>query len=166
MSKPSIDRRIIESSVATEVERLLNTGQKSQITIAKECGFTSRNVLTMIKQGTTKMPLDKAAAFARSMDTDVGQFMLLCLREYQPHILDALSEINGEIIDEDEIRLIRLYRKARAEKSERLQNAAIKKADGDGNKVRSAKNICAALDLSGNNGKSLKSTITSLLVAA
>ena len=48
--------------------RILDIG-KSQKDIAREVGFESANVITMIKQGATKLPLSRVSAMAKALET-------------------------------------------------------------------------------------------------
>lgn len=43
---------------------------KSQAKIAPESGFSSVNMLAMIKSGASRMPLDRVPALARALDID------------------------------------------------------------------------------------------------
>lgn len=49
---------------------------KSQVQIATECGFARASVVSMIKHGRIRVPLDRLAALAKAIDADV--FDLYC----------------------------------------------------------------------------------------
>jgi transcriptional regulator with XRE-family HTH domain len=74
---------------------------KSQKQIAAEVGFPKANVLTMLKHGSTKIPLHRVPALARSLGVDPARFMRLVLEEYSPEILEAIESSLGPIQPSD-----------------------------------------------------------------
>ena len=74
---------------------------KSQKQIAEEVGFPKANVLTMLKHGTTRIPIHRVPALARSLGVDPARFMRLVLEEYQPAILEAIEGSLGPIQSSD-----------------------------------------------------------------
>ena len=70
---------------------------KSQKTIAEEVGFPKANVLTMMKYGTTRIPIHRVPALAKSLGVDPAKFMRMVLNEYQPAILEAIEGVLGTI---------------------------------------------------------------------
>ncbi len=72
------------SPVATYVARHLHEleHRKTQKEVAQAAGFTSANFLTMIKNGTTKLPLDRVADLANALECDQGELMRLALRQF------------------------------------------------------------------------------------
>jgi len=70
---------------------------KSQKTIAEEVGFPRANILTMMKHGTTRIPIHRVPALARSLGVDPAKMMRLVLEEYSPEILEAIEDALGPI---------------------------------------------------------------------
>ena len=70
---------------------------KSQKEIAKEVGFPKANVLTMLKQGNTRVPIHRVPALAEALGVDPAKFMRMVLAEYHPEILKAIESSLGEI---------------------------------------------------------------------
>ncbi|MDP2784726.1 MAG: hypothetical protein Q8O38_09080 [Sulfurimicrobium sp.] len=101
---------IDKSSVAAFVaERIRLTG-KAQTEIAFEAGFEKPNMITMIKQGKTKLPLAKIGVMAKSLETDPTHLLKLCLAEYQPETWAAISPYMEEMLTGDELSLLRSLR--------------------------------------------------------
>lgn len=50
-------------------DRIKATGQL-QKDIAKNVGFDAPNMMTMLKQGRTRLPLDKVVPMARALESD------------------------------------------------------------------------------------------------
>jgi len=70
---------------------------KSQKQIADEVGFPKANVLTMLKHGSTRIPIHRVPALARSLGVNPAKFMRMVLEEYQPEILEAIEGSLGPI---------------------------------------------------------------------
>jgi hypothetical protein len=70
---------------------------KSQKTIAEEVGFPKANVLTMMKHGTTRIPIKRIPDLAKSLGVDPAKFMRMVLAEYQPAILEAIEGVLGPL---------------------------------------------------------------------
>jgi transcriptional regulator with XRE-family HTH domain len=86
---------------------------KTQAEIAKECGFDKPNVITMIKQGKTKVPVNKIATMAKALEVDPVFFLKLTLSEYMPDLLDIITAITGQqVVTNNEIEFIEVIRKS------------------------------------------------------
>jgi len=57
---------------------------KTQRQIAKDIGYAKPNVLSMMKHGDTRIPLEKIPALARACGVDEQLFMRTALLEYHP----------------------------------------------------------------------------------
>lgn len=66
---------------------------KPQFEIATECGYDKPNIITMIKQGKTKLPLGKVCLMAKALETDPVHLLKLCLKEYQPENWVAIEPL-------------------------------------------------------------------------
>lgn len=55
---------------------------KSQAEIAGEAGFTNPNMISMIKSGATRIPLDRVPALAESLDVDPARLLQLALEQW------------------------------------------------------------------------------------
>jgi len=66
-----------------------------QIDIAKAAGFDRPNVITMIKQSKTKLPLDKIGRVARALKIDPRFLFELTMREYEPGLWHIAKDVFG-----------------------------------------------------------------------
>jgi hypothetical protein len=66
--------------IGNRVEEL--KGIKSQGDIARAAGYPNVNMISMIKQGHSKVALDKASALGRALEVDPKEFMLLALEQF------------------------------------------------------------------------------------
>ena len=97
-------------TVAEYLAKMIEISEKTQKQIAHEVGYTRPNVLSMMKQGLIKVPVDKAPALARALNVDPAYFLGLVLREYMPDAWAAMEQHLGGVLSENERRLLDVYR--------------------------------------------------------
>jgi transcriptional regulator with XRE-family HTH domain len=98
-------RPYADSALAAYVtKRTLQLRPKSQIEIAGETGFVNANVLSMIKSGTTKLPLDRVLALAIALDCDPKRLFLLAFQQqgYETE-QTAIADIFGTVVTRNEV---------------------------------------------------------------
>lgn len=89
---------IAPKSVAEYITDQLEACGKTQYEVAREAGFEKPNVITMIKQGKTKLPLAKVGPMARAIGVDAGFLFMLVLKEYHTETFDQLESFFGKVI--------------------------------------------------------------------
>ena len=99
-------------SAAEYLSKAIDMSEKNQREIPEEVGYARPNVISMMKQGLTKIPVDKVPAFAKALGLDPAHFMRLVLREYQPEAWDAIERAVGEVLTEREKKWVKLLRDA------------------------------------------------------
>lgn len=75
--------------------------------------------LSLLKSGGSKVPADYVLPLCKAVGADektTNEFAATVLSEYHSDILELISRIDGTIIDEDELRLIQLFRKEKKKK--------------------------------------------------
>jgi transcriptional regulator with XRE-family HTH domain len=101
-------------TVAGFVAQQINLSGKTQAQIAEECGFDKANVITMIKQGKTKVPIGKIGRLAKALDIDPVFFLKMCLQEYNPDMMEAIVTIIGTpVITRNEYEIIEVIRESK-----------------------------------------------------
>ena len=85
-----------DSAVARLVNDRINNYYPNtpQIEIAESCGYAIANNITMLKQGTSKVPLDKAVRLAEKIGIEPRRFVLMCIEEYLPAVAGALDDVD------------------------------------------------------------------------
>jgi hypothetical protein len=84
---------------------------KTQKEIATEIGYDAANLITMFKQGLTKLPLNTVGPIARALDVDPVYLLRLAFNEYFPETFEAVEHALGTtFITENERKLVELYR--------------------------------------------------------
>lgn len=68
---------------------------KSQLDIARECNFEKPNMITMIKQGKSKLPISRVGLMAKALGIDPMHLFMLAMSEYEP---ETWKVIQGSIL--------------------------------------------------------------------
>ena len=99
--------------------------KKSQAEIAEEAGFVNPNMVTMIKQGATKLPLDRVPALAKALECDPSLLLRLALEQSEGSTAaTAIYEIIGQPITKNEMAWITEIRAASGDTDPRLTSRA------------------------------------------
>lgn len=78
--------------------------KKSQRDVAVEAGFNNVNMLSLIKSGTSKVPLDRVPALARALEVDARLLFRLALEQSGGETTRrAVEEIFGTVVSQNEI---------------------------------------------------------------
>jgi transcriptional regulator with XRE-family HTH domain len=99
-------------TVAEYLSSLIDLSDKTQAEIAKEANLGRPNVVSMLKNGTTKVPLHKAPGLAKVLKVDPTHFTMRCLREYYPQVAEALEEAGIEPVSQNERDILNTIREA------------------------------------------------------
>ena len=99
-------------TVAKFIDQQITQGEKLQEDIAVECGFANSNIISMIKNGTTKLPLAKVGVMARALGVDPAYLLRLTMSEYMPEVWSVMESIFGRssFVTESELNLLDLVR--------------------------------------------------------
>ena len=88
-------------------------GRKSQAQIAQEAGFINANVISLLKSGANKIPLDRVPDLARALEVDPARFMRLAIEQaIGPIAAKAVLSAFGTPISENELLWIGEIREA------------------------------------------------------
>ncbi|MBM2324208.1 XRE family transcriptional regulator [Marivita cryptomonadis] len=95
--------------------------KKSQLQIASEAGFPNANMVTMIKNGTNKLALDRVPSMARALECDPAYLMRLALEQtVGDTVAQAITEIYGTPVTSNEIGWIEAIREASGNSDPRI----------------------------------------------
>lgn len=97
-------------NTAEYLSRAMDLSGRSQREIADEVGYPKPNILSMMKLGQTKVPIDRIPALARACGVDEKQFGRTALREYLPETYKVVTDNLGEILSANEKALLEAYR--------------------------------------------------------
>lgn len=97
-----LDRRILELRY-----------KKNQREIAVEAGFTNPNMLTMLKQGHTKLAMDRVATLAAALETDPKYLLrLTLLQQGNQTMARVFDEVIGTVVSRNEVGWLEVLREA------------------------------------------------------
>ncbi len=100
-------------SVADYVTHQIVLSGKSQKDIAEELGYEKPNIITMFKQGKTKVPINKVPEFAKALGVDPIHFLRITLLEYAPSIWEVVEKLLGKtMVSENELEIIQIIRES------------------------------------------------------
>jgi hypothetical protein len=101
-----------QMTVARYLSQQIALCGKNQRMIAEECGYANPNIVTMMKRGSTKMPLDKVALIAKSLEVDPRHLLRLVMNEYHPEAWSIIAENLGQgaVITQAEFDILELMR--------------------------------------------------------
>lgn len=99
--------------------------KKTQAEIADEAGFVNPNMLTMIKKGSTKLPIDRVPALAKALESDPALLLRLALEQSEGSTAAvAIYEIIGQPTTKNEMAWIAEIREASGDTDPRLTSRA------------------------------------------
>jgi AraC-like DNA-binding protein len=101
----------ISLTVAEFIADKLAATDKTQRQIAEECGFEHPNVITMFKQGLTKLPINRIGPLAKALDADPVHLLRLVMLEYMPDTWQTVEDImQSTVLTANELALVRAFR--------------------------------------------------------
>lgn len=87
--------------------------KKSQAEIATAAGFNNANMMSMLKAGNVRLPLDRVPALALALETDPVHVFLLALEQLAGDTTAmAFQKIFGTVVTENELDWVRAVREA------------------------------------------------------
>lgn len=101
-------------TVAEFVAQQLALSDLTQREVAERLGYDRPNFITMIKQGQSKLPINKAPLLAKTLGLDPAHFLRIVLQEYSPEIWAAIEEVyesrERPLLTADEAEIIKIVR--------------------------------------------------------
>ena len=110
------------------VEELVNKSPVKQIDIAAELGYDNPNLITMFKQGKTKVPVEKVPLLAKILHIDPHKMLLHYFSEYYPVLLKVITQYFGAIVTKNEMEIIEEIRRLSNSRDPGLSSIKSKKA--------------------------------------
>lgn len=106
-----------ETRVSKYIAKHIASCGKPYAQIKQEAGFPEKckpNIISMIKTGTTNMPLSRIAGMAKAIDASPLEVYLLCMEEYEPETWKVIQEqiLKHPVITMEEFKAIEKMRAA------------------------------------------------------
>lgn len=99
-----------DSPTALFLDDAIGRSGKPQVQIAAEAGLRKPNVLSMMKLGRTKVPLERIPALAAATGVSARAFLRVAMAEYQPGVWNVLRGSFGDVLTEPEQDLLITFR--------------------------------------------------------
>lgn len=97
--------------------------------LADAAGYQNHNVITMIRKGRTKLPLDKVGPFAEVLCVDPVWLCRLAMSDYMPETLSVIEQCLGPMLTNNEKCILEIWRHATGnsdpEFSDELRNGVV-----------------------------------------
>lgn len=102
------------STLAEYLEMQIHLCNKSQAAIASEVGFPSANVLSMIKRGKTRLPLNRVGPMAEALGLDSSHLFKMVMKEYNPETWGAIERymLKQPFVSQNELEIIEVIRQS------------------------------------------------------
>ena len=98
-------------SVAAYINMQIAVSGVQQTEIAAALGYSKPNVITMIKQGKTKLPLNKVGPLAKVLEIEPVHLLRVVMEEYWPDTWRELNKIIGRwLVSDAEMTVVQLIR--------------------------------------------------------
>lgn len=99
--------------------------KKTQAQIADQAGFASVNMMSMLKGGSSKLPLDRVPALAAALECDPALLFRMALEQLDsPTTASAIDRIFGAVVTENERDWLEALRQASDHSDPRLTTRA------------------------------------------
>ena len=99
MMPPGRDRVLSQAEEGRLVHELAPTGRRKP------------NIITMFKNGSTKIPMNRIGPLAKALAVDPAHLLRLAMSEYLPDTWDAIEDImQSTVLTANELKLVRAYR--------------------------------------------------------
>lgn len=100
-------------TVAEFLTQAIELSGKTQREIAQEAGWEKPNVLSMMKQGITKVPIDRIPGLAKACGVDQALMVRIVMQEYMPEIWAVIVANAGETLSKEERKHLEEFRMER-----------------------------------------------------
>lgn len=98
-------------TVAEYLTAAIESSDLAQKDIATALGYDKPNMITMLKKGLTKLPLNKVGPLAKVLGLDASHLLRRVMLEYYPETWDAIQEIiEAPPLSDNEMEMINVVR--------------------------------------------------------
>ncbi len=100
------------SPTAIMLANAIEASDLTQREIADRVGFRHANIISMLKTGETRVPLERIPALAQTLGMDEQEFLILAIQEYHPGVHEVLVEVLGLPLSDAELGILTMFRMA------------------------------------------------------
>lgn len=110
--------------MAEYISAQINIVRKTQKEIAEDIGYDKPNIITMFKQGLTKVPIGKIEPLAKSLGVDPAYMLRIAMSEYMPETLEAIENLMGGLVTANEMEILKVIRETTGNSDPRMASQA------------------------------------------
>jgi transcriptional regulator with XRE-family HTH domain len=100
------------SPTAMMLTKAIEDSDLTQREIADRVGFKNANIISMLKTGETRVPLERIPALATTLGLDERHFLLVAIEEYHPGVHEVLIDVLGLPLSDAELGILTMFRMA------------------------------------------------------
>ena len=100
------------SPTATMLTTAIENSELTQREIADRVGFKHANIISMLKTGETRVPLDRIPSLAQTLGMDERLFLMVAIEEYHPGVHEVLVDVLGLPLSDAELGILTMFRMA------------------------------------------------------
>jgi transcriptional regulator with XRE-family HTH domain len=103
------------TTISPTAMMLADAIEKSELTqreIADRVGFKHANIISMLKTGETRVPLDRIPSLAQTLGMDERLFLMIAIEEYHPGVHEVLVDVLGLPLSDAELGILTMFRMA------------------------------------------------------
>jgi transcriptional regulator with XRE-family HTH domain len=105
------DKSMKKFTVAEFITGRIAVSRLTQKELAERLGYPKPNIITMFKQGLTKVPVERVPKLAELLECDPLMLLQMAMNEYKPGEFQAILEICGLPISKNERAIVEIIRK-------------------------------------------------------
>ncbi|MBO9474122.1 hypothetical protein J7413_11290 [Shimia sp. R10_1] len=102
------------SPTATMLTQAIDASDMTQKETSDRIGMNNANVISMMKQGITRVPLGRIPALSETLQINAQTFLMTAIEEYHPGTHEVLVDVLGLPLSDTEMRLLSLLRTTEA----------------------------------------------------
>lgn len=106
----------------------INASGIKQSEMSEAMGFEKPNIITMFKQGKTRVPLHKVPEFAKVLELDPKAMLKKAMLEYVPELFRVIDQNFGSIITHNEQHILNEIRALSNNSDPSISNVADRQA--------------------------------------
>ncbi len=99
-------KTIPKSATAAFLSLAIDDSSLTHREIARRAGFAKPNVISMMKSGEMKVPIDRIPCLAAALGVSPFDFIRIAMEEYQPQVWEVLTKTLGATLTKNEEMLI------------------------------------------------------------
>ncbi len=103
---------MIFSPTANMLSKAIDASGLTQREIADRIGFKHTSIISTIKQGVTRVPLNRILVLSQTLGMDEKEFLILAIEEYHPGVHEVLVDVLGVPLIDAELGILTMFRMA------------------------------------------------------